>query len=141
MAGSNNSIAQARHEKPSADFIRPVTALRAGSQGSKVEPLSDPSSGIPGPQFIGNFKLNNGAHVFIEKGGAQNYASMRANQLKALLNLEFLASDCRHSTITKDTADNFRWLAASLAGELSDLIDIVDADAREEAHANGGAKC
>jgi hypothetical protein len=89
------------------------------------------AASIKSLSIIGSYQIFPGIQISVEAGNSQDYASTRAEQLCAVLQLEFLASGCEHSTIDEPTLTGFRWLASSLAHELKELIDIVYADAKE----------
>lgn len=83
-------------------------------------------------EIIGSYPLrpDNGVVVSIARGKVRDYTDMRAAQLSALLKLtvgevgnEFRESSC-------EVQDNVMWLASTLADEMVDLLDLIDADAR-----------
>ncbi|MES2935296.1 MAG: hypothetical protein V4805_17615 [Pseudomonadota bacterium] len=90
-------------------------------------------------EFIGSYEVISGVQVSIKKGSACDYADMRASQLVALLDLEFLAAACEHTELSETTTAGFRWLASVLAGELQQLIGIVRQEALSHAVAKEGA--
>jgi hypothetical protein len=121
-------------------MIATNSAVRSAPQKGATEPVIQPGVApveeqqllnVP-TEFVGSFKSFNGGHVFIEKGNAQDYASMRASQLSALIQLQWLVNEAHGaggSTLGKGANSDVLWLASSLAEELVFLIDLVDADA------------
>jgi len=82
-------------------------------------------------KIIGTYSTISGVHISIERGAAEDYASMIAAQLAALLQVRTLAKDCGHSTIGEENEINSHWLACNLADELEHLIPIVATDAQK----------
>lgn len=78
---------------------------------------------------IGTYSIENGATVSIKQGYALDYSLMRASQLNGLL--EAIAapgfSDC-----SKSAKADCIWLAVCLSKEVKQLLEVVDADGRQE---------
>lgn len=87
------------------------------------------SSSPKGTATAHSYTLTSGVQVNIEAGEAQNYADMRTAQLAALMNVIMLAENCDHSKMGDKIRSNIQWLAASLANEVHQLIEIVADDA------------
>ena len=67
-----------------------------------------------------------GVQVSIQNNQLLPHAHMRAAQLSALLEFEELAANSEHSTVSEKTQSNFRWLAATLANEITALLDLAN---------------
>ena len=85
------------------------------------------------PRATQQYALTPGVRLAIDPGQAEGYARMRATQLSALLAVIALAKDCEHTVLDDSTLDDANWLAASLAGEMINLIGVVAKD-REARH-------
>jgi hypothetical protein len=76
-----------------------------------------------------SYRVFEGVRTSVAAGAARDYATTRASQLIALLDLKRLADDCKHSPVCSETNAGFIWLASGMAEELKELIGIIATDA------------
>lgn len=88
---------------------------------------------LPGPQknrpIFHSYIPMPGVQVDLEGMPAQEYATMRARQLSALMHVISLANDCEHSTMSDKLRGDVHWLACTMADELVELMGVVADDA------------
>lgn len=79
-------------------------------------------------EFVGDYELDNCGRVSIKRKNASDYASMRAAQLAALLQITYGGGGESFRNYSDSIQDDVLWLAAGLAEELKKLIPLIDAD-------------
>lgn len=81
----------------------------------------------PGGAFVGSIETPYG-YQLIKNGDAVDHANMRGTQLKSLLLLMMGDDNERFTNLGRDHQHSLLWLATQMAGEMTDMIDILAAD-------------
>ncbi len=80
-----------------------------------------------GGVFVGSIKTPYG-YQLVSHGDAVDHATMRGMQLKSLLLLMMGDDNDRLTKLRVDFQHSLLWLATQLAGEMTDMVEILAAD-------------